>query len=153
MNMMYDETKKYKDVPVDNQVFTYLAKFDNSDSEKLIMLLANLSMPKMCYSWSSSDDFNSLLNKYKIDVSEFEKETIGVESSVKDEIANTLFNLIETKQYKKRNLIKELRNKYPSVNAGIIHRMIKKFLSLRILEIDRTYKTKQYVIKGKYCTR
>jgi hypothetical protein len=150
---MYDETKKYKDVPVDNQVFTYLAKFDNSDSEKLIMLLANLSMPKMCYSWSSSDDFNSLLNKYKIDVSEFEKETIGVESSVKDEIANTLFNLIETKQYKKRNLIKELRNKYPSVNAGIIHRMIKKFLSLRILEIDRTYKTKQYVIKGKYCTR
>jgi len=151
--MMYDETKKYKDVPVDNQVFTYLAKFDNSDSEKLIMLLANLSMPKMCYSWSSSDDFNSLLNKYKIDVSEFEKETIGVESSVKDEIANTLFNLIETKQYKKRNLIKELRNKYPSVNAGIIHRMIKKFLSLRILEIDRTYKTKPYVIKGKYCTR
>lgn len=151
--MMYDETKKYKDVPVDNQVFTYLAKFDNSDSEKLIMLLANLSMPKMCYSWSSSDDFNSLLNKYKIDVSEFEKETIGVESSVKNEIANTLFNLIETKQYKKRNLIKELRNKYPSVNAGIIHRMIKKFLSLRILEIDRTYKTKQYVIKGKYCTR
>lgn len=150
---MYDETKKYKDVPVDNQVFTYLAKFDNSDSEKLIMLLANLSMPKMCYSWSSSDDFNSLLNKYKIDVSEFEKETIGVESSVKDEIANTLFNLIETKQYKKRNLIKELRNKYPNVNAGIIHRMIKKFLSLRILEIDRTYKTKQYVIKGKYCTR
>jgi hypothetical protein len=150
---MYDETKKYKDVPVDNQVFTYLAKFDNSDSEKLIMLLANLSMPKMCYSWSSSDDFNSLLNKYKIDVSEFEKETIGVESSVKDEIANTLFNLIETKQYKKRNLIKELRNKYPSVNAGIIHRMIKKFLSLRILEIDRTYKTKPYVIKGKYCTR
>ena len=110
---MYDETKKYKDVPVDNQVFTYLAKFDNSDSEKLIMLLANLSMPKMCYSWSSSDDFNSLLNKYKIDVSEFEKETIGVESSVKNEIANTLFNLIETKQYKKRNLIKELRNKYP----------------------------------------
>lgn len=151
--MMYDETKKYKDVPVDNQVFTYLAKFDNSDSEKLIMLLANLSMPKMCYSWSNSDDFNLLLDKYKIDVSQFEKETIGVESSIKDDISNTLFNLIETKQYKKRNLIKELRNKYPDVNAGIIHRMIKKLLSLRILEIDRTYKTKQYVIKGKYCTR
>lgn len=151
--MMYDETKKYKDVPVDNQVFTYLAKFDNSDSEKLIMLLANLSMPKMCYGWSSSADFNLLLDKYKIDVSQFEKETIGVESSIKDDISNTLFNLIETKQYKKRNLIKELRNKYPDVNAGIIHRMIKKLLSLRILEIDRTYKTKQYVIKGKYCTR
>ena len=85
--------------------------------------------------------------------SQFEKETIGVESSIKDDISNTLFNLIETKQYKKRNLIKELRNKYPDVNAGIIHRMIKKLLSLRILEIDRTYKTKQYVIKGKYCTR
>ena len=28
--------------------------------------------------------------------------------------------------------------------------LIKKYLSLRILEIDRTYKTKPFVIKGKY---
>ena len=148
--MMYDETKKYKDVPVDNQVFTYLAKFDNSDSEKLIMLLANLSMPKMCYSWSNSDDFNLLLDKYKIDVSQFEKEKPTIEKSVKSEIAGALFNLIENNNYKKRNLIKALRDKFPDVNAGVIHRLIKKYLSLRIIEIDRTYKTKQYVIKGKY---
>ena len=148
--MMYDESKKYKDVPLDNEVFTYLDKYDNLETEKLGMLLANLSMPRMCYSWSTTDDFNYLLNKYKIDVSQFEKEKTTIEKSVKSEIADTLFNLIENNNYKKRNLIKALRDKFPNVNAGVIHRMIKKYLSLRILEIDRTYKTKPYIIKGKY---
>lgn len=147
---MYDESKKYKDVPLDSEVFTYLDKCDNLETEKLGMLLANLSMPRMCYSWSTTDDFNYLLNKYKIDVSQFEKEKTTIEKSVKSEIADTLFNLIENNNYKKRNLIKALRDKFPNVNAGVIHRMIKKYLSLRILEIDRTYKTKPYIIKGKY---
>jgi len=61
-----------------------------------------------------------------------------------------MFKLIDIGKYKKRNLIKALREKFPKVNAGIIHRLIKKKLSLRIVEIDRTYKTKPYVIKGKY---
>lgn len=148
--MMYDESKKYKDVPLDSEVFTYLDKCDNLETEKLGMLLANLSMPKMCYSWISVDDFNNLLNKYKIDVNKFEKEKSSVEKSVKSEIVDTLFNLIENNKYKKRNLIKALREKFPEVNAGIIHRLIKKYLSLRIIEIDRTYKTKPYIIKGKY---
>lgn len=148
--MMYDESKKYKDVPLDSEVFTYLDKCDNLETEKLGMLLANLSMPKMCYSWISVDDFNNLLNKYKIDVNKFEKEKSSVEKSVKSEIVDTLFNLIENNKYKKRNLIKVLREKFPEVNAGIIHRLIKKYLSLRIIEIDRTYKTKPYIIKGKY---
>jgi len=148
--MMYDESKKYKDVPLDNEVFTYLDKCDNLETEKLGMLLANLSMPKMCYSWSSLDDFNNLLNKYKIDVSKFEKEKPTTEKSVKAEISDTLFNLIENNNYKKRNLIKALREKFPEVNAGVIQRLIKKYLSLRILEIDTTYKTKRYIIKGKY---
>jgi hypothetical protein len=147
---MYDESKKYKDVPLDNEVFTYLDKCDNLETEKLGMLLANLSMPKMCYSWSSLDDFNNLLNKYKIDVSKFEKEKPTTEKSVKAEISDTLFNLIENNNYKKRNLIKALREKFPEVNAGVIQRLIKKYLSLRILEIDTTYKTKRYIIKGKY---
>jgi len=147
---MYDESKKYKDVPLDNEVFTYLDKCDNLETEKLGMLLANLSMPKMCYSWSSLDEFNNLLNKYKIDVSKFEKEKPTTEKSVKAEISDTLFNLIENNNYKKRNLIKALREKFPEVNAGVIQRLIKKYLSLRILEIDTTYKTKRYIIKGKY---
>lgn len=148
--MMYDESKKYKDVPLDNEVFTYLDKYDNLETEKLGMLLANLSMPKMCYSWSTTEDFNTLLNKYKIDVSKFEKEKPVVEKSVKAEISSTLFSLIEKDNYKKRNLIKALREKFPEVNPGVIQRLIKKYLSLRILEIDTTYKTKRYIIKGKY---
>jgi hypothetical protein len=148
--MMYDESKKYKDVPLDSEVFTYLDKYDNLETEKLGMLLANLSMPKMCYSWSTTEDFNTLLNKYKIDVSKFEKEKPVVEKSVKAEISSTLFSLIEKDNYKKRNLIKALREKFPEVNPGLIQRLIKKYLSLRILEIDTTYKTKRYIIKGKY---
>ena len=57
---------------------------------------------------------------------------------------------MNTGNYKKRNLIKALRELFPDVNAGVIHRLIKKNMDLRILEIDRTYKTKPYVIKGKY---
>jgi len=61
-----------------------------------------------------------------------------------------MFRLVSASKYKKRNLIKALREKFKDVNAGVIHRLIKKNLSLRIIEIDRTYKTKPYVIKGKY---
>ena len=73
-----------------------------------------------------------------------------LKTSPKSEIADEMFRLIETGNHKKRNLIKLLRDKFPKVKAGVIHRLIKKNLSLRILEIDRTYKTKPYVIKGKY---
>ena len=70
--------------------------------------------------------------------------------NLKSDIAERMFHLVNTGKYKKRNLIKALRELFPDVNAGVIHRLIKKNLSLRILEIDRTYKTKPYVIKGKY---
>ena len=73
-----------------------------------------------------------------------------LKTSPKSEIADEMFKLIETGNHKKRNLIKLLKDKFPKVKAGVIHRLIKKNLSLRILEIDRTYKTKPYVIKGKY---
>jgi len=72
------------------------------------------------------------------------------EGKNKSEISDELFNLIDSGKYKKRNLIKALRLKFPDVNSGVICRLIKKYLSLRILEIDRTYKTKPFVIKGKY---
>ena len=52
--------------------------------------------------------------------------------------------------YKKRNLIKALREQYPKVSSNIICRIIKNYLNLRVLEIDRTYKTKPFIIKGKY---
>lgn len=148
--MMYDENKKYKDVPLENEVFTYLDKCDSLEADKLSMLLAHLSMPRMCCGWTSVNDFNYLLDKFKIDIDKFEKEKPSIEKSVKSEISDVLFNLIDNDKYKKRNLIKALRDKFPDVNAGIIHRMINKYLDLRVLEIDRTYKTKPYVVKGKY---
>jgi len=71
----------------------------------------------------------------------------GIKSQIKDEI----FNFIAKDNYKKKNLIKALRNKFPDIKSGVICRILKKYLSLRVLEIDRTYKTKPFVIKGKYC--
>ena len=104
----------------------------------------------MCCSWVSEEHFNNLLEKYKIDLTPYVKDDTRITTSIKSEIADEMFRLVSTGNYKKRNLIKALREKFKDVNAGVIHRLIKKNLSLRILEIDRTYKTKPYVIKGKY---
>ena len=150
MHKYSKETTKYKDVPNDAQVLTTLDKYDSNETENLGMWLAHLSMPQMCASWVSEDTFNSLLERYKIDITSYVKDDERITKSIKGEIQSELFNLIEKDKYKKRNLIKALRNKFPDVNSGVICRMIKKYLSLRVLEIDRTYKTKPFVIKGKY---
>jgi len=146
---MFTKEKKYKDVPSTDEVFTKLSKYDTNEASELSMLLANLSFPYLCCTWVDEKHFNKLLSKYKIDISVYEKQSRS-QDHAKSEISNTLFNLIEKKQYKKRNLIKELRDMFPTISAGIIHRLIKKYLSLRVLEIDTTYKTKPFIIKGRY---
>ena len=143
-------TTKYKDVPMGDKIFSYLDKQDTNEADKLSMLLSYLSMPTMCYSWVNEDNFNSLLEKYKIDITPYVKDDERITISVKSEIAGEMFRLIHTGKYKKRNLIKALRGKFPEVNSGVICRLIKKNMNLRLIEIDRTYKTKPYVIKGKY---
>ena len=143
-------TTKYKDVSSEDKIFSYLDKQDTNNAETLCMLLAHLSMPQMCASWVSEEHFNNLLEKYKIDLTPYVKDDTRITTSIKSEIAIELFRLIERDKDKKRNLIKALRLKFPDVNSGVICRLIKKYLSLRILEIDRTYKTKPFVIKGKY---
>jgi hypothetical protein len=143
-------TTKYKDVPIEDKIFSYLDKQDTNNAETLCMLLAHLSMPTMCCSWESEEHFNNLLEEYKIDITPYVKDDERITTSIKSDITDRMFNLISNSKYKKRNLIKALRELFPDVNAGVIHRLIKKNLSLRILEIDRTYKTKPYVIKGKY---
>ena len=143
-------TTKYKDVPMEDKIFSYLDKQNTNGADKLSMLLGYLSMPAMCYSWVSEDDFNSLLEKYKIDITPYVKDDERITTSVKSEIAGEMFKLIHAGKYKKKNLIKALRDKFPEVNSGVICRLIKKNMNLRLIEIDRTYKTKPYVIKGKY---
>ena len=147
----YNKAKtNYKDVPMEDKIFIYLDKQDSNEADKLGMFLAHLSMPVMCCGWVSEEHFNNLLEKYKVDITPYVKDDERITTSIKSEIADEMFNLISNGKYKKRNLIKVLRDKFPNVNAGVIHRLIKKNMDLRILEIDRTYKTKPYVIKGKY---
>ena len=157
MHKYNKSTTKYKDVPIDAPILVALDKKywgsnhpDENEAMQLSMLLAHLSMPSMCSSFKSEEHFNNLLEKYKIDITPYVKDDDRITTSIKSEIADEMFRLVSTGKYKKRNLIKVLREKFKDVNAGVIHRLIKKNLSLRILEIDRTYKTKPYVIKGKY---
>ena len=101
----------------------------------------------------------SYLNKDNTDFSDESSEFIyklyqkhygSSTNGIKSEIRSMIFKLIEKDNYKKRNLIKALREQYPKVSSNIICRIIKNYLDLRVLEIDRTYKTKPFIIKGKY---
>ena len=103
--------------------------------------LTAFNTPTGTMSYQSDEWFYRFLKKHG---------RLNINTNSKSEIADEIFKLIDVGKYKKRNLIKALREKFPEVNAGIIHRLIKKKLELRQIEIDRTYKTKPYVIKGKY---
>ena len=101
----------------------------------------------------------SYLNKDNTDFSDensesfyklYQKHYGSSTNGIKSEIRSMIFKLIEKNNYKKRNLIKALREQYPKVSSNIICRIIKNYLRLRVLEIDRTYKTKPFIIKGKY---
>ena len=71
------------------------------------------------YTDFSDTDSESLYNLYQ---KHFPNAKVdGIKSQVKDEI----FNLIEKDNYKKKNLIKALRNKFPEISSGIICRIIK----------------------------
>ena len=57
----YDRaTTKYKDVPNAEKFMVALDKLETNEADSLSMLLSNLSMPQMCMSWVSEDDFNNL---------------------------------------------------------------------------------------------
>ena len=95
-------TTKYKDVPMEDKIFSYLDKQNTNGADKLSMLLGYLSMPAMCYSWVSEDDFNFLLEKYKIDITPYVKDDDRITASIKSEIADRMFHLVNTGKYKKR---------------------------------------------------
>ena len=81
---MYEEKNKYIDVPSDDKQLIKIEQlYDTTkessvirDCEHLIMMLGNLSYPKFCSGWVDVETFNKLLDKYKIDVSIYQK---GVE--------------------------------------------------------------------------
>ena len=73
MHKYNNESTKYKNVPMEDKIFSYLDKRDTSDAETLSMLLAHLSMPTMCCSWVSEEHFNNLLEEYKIDITPYVK--------------------------------------------------------------------------------
>ena len=73
MHKYNNESTKYKNVPMEDKIFSYLDKRDTNDAETLSMLLAHLRMPTMCCSWVSEEHFNKLLEEYKIDITPYVK--------------------------------------------------------------------------------
>ena len=104
----------------------------------------------VCPSYFNKDntDFSDESSEYFYKL--YQKHYGSSTNGIKSEIRSMIFKLIEKDNYKKRNLIKALREQYPKVSSNILCRIIKNYLNLRVLEIDRTYKTKPFIIKGKY---
>ena len=65
-----------------------------------------------------------------------------------DELMNALDSLAGT-GLKKKPLIAKLREQFPKLSSSQICRFINNQLKLRVIEIDRKFKTKPLIIKGK----
>ena len=60
----------------------------------------------------------------------------------------SLSSLVELK-FKKKPLIAKMRGEFPKLSSAQICRFINNQLKSRVIEIDRTFKTKPIIVKGK----
>ena len=65
------------------------------------------------------------------------------------ELINYLATLVNT-GLKKKPLIAKMREKFTKLSSAQVCRFINNQLKLKVIEIDKKYKTKPVVIKGKY---
>ena len=65
------------------------------------------------------------------------------------ELMSFLACLVDT-GLKKKPLIAKMRDKFPKLSSAQICRFINNQLKSRVIEIDKTFKTKPIIIKGKY---
>ena len=155
---MYEEKNKYIDVPSDDKQLIRIEQlYDTTkesdvirDCEHLIMLLGNLSYPKFCTGWVDVESFNKLLDKYKIDVSIYQK---GVE---KPKEVNPSFNYIisiiknNNGEYKSE-VIKMVLKQIPNIKKGKIRTAIRRYCKLGILEQSKHETSNKNILsKGRY---
>ena len=155
---MYEEKNKYIDVPSDDKQLIKIEQlYDTTnessvirDCEHLIMMLGNLSYPKFCSGWVDAESFNKLLDKYKIDVSIYQK---GVE---KPKEPNPSFDHIiaiiknNNGEYKSE-VIKMVLKEIPNIKKGKIRTAIRRCCKLGILEQSKHETSNKNILsKGRY---
>ena len=79
---------------------------------------------------------------------ERKRKRTDVHLEIKESISNFLFN--NNNKFRKSNFTKEIIKLNPNATVLIVKRRIRKLFKQRFIEIDKTYKTKPFVIKGNY---
>lgn len=79
---------------------------------------------------------------------ERKRKRTDVHLEIKESISSFLFN--NNNKFRKSNFTKEIIKLNPNTSILIIKRRIRKLFKQRFIEIDKTYKTKPFVIKGNY---
>ena len=72
------------------------------------------------------------------------------DKNINNDISSAIKNLIVSDKLKKKPFIKVIRGQFPEVSSGVVCRILNKLISSRVIEIDRTFKTKPLLVKGKY---
>lgn len=159
---MWNRNKQYKDLfkmighdGVVEKLLTHVPEC--RDKEKLVFWLCNLHQCRICSGWTE-DEFNELLRKYKIDISQYEEGDRSVDDNgnfigyrkSKVNFDKQVLEAIPFHKYKKKPLLAYLRTQFPNEKGDRIRRAVSRLLEKRIIEIDKTYKTKPIVVKGYY---
>ena len=72
------------------------------------------------------------------------------DKNIKNDISSAIKHLIVSDKLKKKPFIKVIRGQFPEVSSGVVCRILNKLISSRVIEIDRTFKTKPLLVEGKY---
>ena len=72
------------------------------------------------------------------------------DKNINNDISSAIKHLIVSDKLKKKPFIKVIRGQFPEVSSGVVCRILNKLISSRVIEIDRTFKTKPLLVEGKY---
>ena len=124
--------------------------FPHTDKDLLHFWTANLGGNIIMCSGFNSEEYNTLLGKHKVSLSMFVKQTAKTDNNINNDISSAIRNLIMSDKLKKKPFIKVIRGQFPEVSSVVVCRILNKLISSRVIEIDRTFKTKPLLVEGKY---
>tara|TARA_R100000781_G_scaffold113727_1_gene82861 strand:+ start:380 stop:889 length:510 start_codon:yes stop_codon:yes gene_type:complete len=69
---------------------------------------------------------------------------------IDNDIKSSVLNFVANNKVKKNHLIKAMKELHSSLSQNTVKRVIRKLFKERLIDIDKTFKTKPFVVKGKY---
>ena len=150
--LMNEVEKLLSHIPSDCVTNIKNRNYPLTDKDALTFWTANLETSITMCSGFSSEEYNALLSKHKVSLSKFVKRigTVKTDTNINNDISSAIRNLIVSDKLKKKPFIKVIRGQFPEVSSGVVCRILNKLISNRVIEIDRTFKTKPLLVEGKY---